>query len=62
MQKRHFHLAVIGAGPAGLSAALAATKAGLEVILLDDQPDVGGQVYRQLTRNCKMKQPYLGQS
>ena len=39
-------LAVIGAGPAGLSVAATAADAGLAVVILDNQPDVGGQIYR----------------
>ncbi len=37
-------VAVIGGGPAGLSAALEAAKAGGEVILVDDWPIVGGSL------------------
>lgn len=36
-------LAVIGAGPAGLSAAVTASRAGLEVALIDERPAPGGQ-------------------
>ena len=39
-------LAVIGAGPAGLAAATQAAELGLGVVLVDDQPQPGGQVYR----------------
>src|SRR6056297_3189322 len=39
-------LIVIGAGPAGLAAAGVAAGAGLTVILLDEQPAAGGQVWR----------------
>ncbi|OCP15169.1 sarcosine oxidase subunit alpha [Ensifer sp. LC163] len=38
----HCDVLVIGAGAAGLSAALAAAKAGAKVILCDEQPEVGG--------------------
>ncbi|RDL50042.1 Sarcosine oxidase subunit alpha [Ensifer sp. M14] len=38
----HCDVLVIGAGVAGLSAALAAAKAGAKVILCDEQPEVGG--------------------
>lgn len=39
-------LIVIGAGPAGAAAALAASEAGLSVVLLDESASPGGQVYR----------------
>ncbi|MCA0392516.1 MAG: NAD(P)/FAD-dependent oxidoreductase [Proteobacteria bacterium] len=39
-------VAVVGAGPAGLSAARAAASAGARVVLLDPQPRPGGQVWR----------------
>jgi D-hydroxyproline dehydrogenase subunit alpha len=40
-------VAVIGAGPAGMSAALGAADAGCSVLLIDASPKVGGQIYRQ---------------
>ncbi|MEV5436916.1 NAD(P)/FAD-dependent oxidoreductase [Streptomyces sp. NPDC052682] len=40
-------LAVIGAGPAGLAAALAAAGQGVRATLLDAAPQPGGQFYRQ---------------
>lgn len=39
-------LCVLGAGPAGMSAAIAAAEAGLAVLVVDDQDQPGGQVYR----------------
>jgi sarcosine oxidase subunit alpha len=40
-----FHdLIVIGGGPAGLSAALRAAKAGAEVVLVDENPALGGSL------------------
>ncbi|MFD3929110.1 FAD-dependent oxidoreductase, partial [Streptomyces sp. NPDC058614] len=41
------HLAVIGAGPAGLAAALAAAARGIRVTLIDSAGEAGGQFYRQ---------------
>ncbi|MFF8860732.1 NAD(P)/FAD-dependent oxidoreductase [Streptomyces sp. NPDC015139] len=43
----HPRLAVIGAGPAGLAAALAAAARGVRVTLLDAADQAGGQFYRQ---------------
>ena len=39
-------LAVVGAGPAGVEAAVAAAGYGLDVVLLDELPAAGGQVHR----------------
>jgi len=39
---------VVGGGPAGLSAALAAARAGAKVSLLDERSSLGGQYYKQL--------------
>ncbi|WP_046115346.1 NAD(P)/FAD-dependent oxidoreductase [Aquincola tertiaricarbonis] len=41
---------VIGAGPAGMSAAIAARQAGASVVLLDEQAAPGGQIYRAITQ------------
>jgi thioredoxin reductase/bacterioferritin-associated ferredoxin len=40
-------LIVLGAGPAGGNAALAAARTGLRVVVLDEQDDAGGQVWRK---------------
>lgn len=40
-------LAVIGAGPAGLAASIAAAARGVRVTLVDAAPSAGGQFYRQ---------------
>ena len=40
-------LTVIGGGPAGLSAAIAAAKCGAQVLVIDDNAQPGGQIYRQ---------------
>lgn len=43
-------LAVVGAGPAGLAAALEADRLGLAVALIDEQPAPGGQIWRGVER------------
>lgn len=43
---RTFDIVVVGAGPAGLAAATAAANAGRNVAVLDDNPVVGGQIWR----------------
>ena len=47
----NYDIIIIGAGPAGMSAASVAAYAGLDVLLLDEQPDVGGKVYRNVKQN-----------
>lgn len=42
-----FDLAVIGAGPAGVAAALSAADSGLSVVVIDEQQRPGGQIFRQ---------------
>lgn len=37
---------IIGAGPAGLAAARAAGESGLQILILDDNPRPGGQIWR----------------
>ena len=43
-------LLIVGAGPAGLAAAKAAALAGVEVVLIDERPALGGQFFKQLAR------------
>lgn len=43
----HRKLVIVGAGPAGMSAAIAAAESGLEPVVIDENPQIGGQIYRQ---------------
>ena len=43
-------LAIIGAGPAGMAAAVLADELGLETVLIDEQGSPGGQMYRAIER------------
>jgi thioredoxin reductase/bacterioferritin-associated ferredoxin len=44
--KQPYDIAVLGAGPAGGNAAIAAAAQGMKVVVLDEQPQAGGQVWR----------------
>jgi sarcosine oxidase subunit alpha len=44
-------LAIVGAGPAGLSAALTAAKFGIQSVILDEQPRPGGRLPCQVHKN-----------
>ena len=53
-------LAIVGAGPAGLAAAPTAARLGINVLMLDENPNVGGQVYRAITANPMQNHELLG--
>ena len=46
----HTNLAIVGGGPAGLAAAVEGVANGLSVTLLDEQPAIGGQIYRHVEK------------
>lgn len=54
-------LVIIGAGPAGLAAAIAASEHGLQVLILDENPEPGGQIYRGLVSSPPSRRRLLGQ-
>lgn len=45
---KRYDLIVVGAGPAGLSAAIEAAKRGLEVLIFDENDKPGGQLFKQI--------------
>ena len=56
-------IAIIGAGPAGLAAAVTAAKKGEKVILIDSSTRLGGQYWRHLPSNWKQKRlPYFAEA
>lgn len=55
-----YDLAIIGAGPAGMSAAAEAAAAGANVVLFDENPAAGGQIYRGIEHNTTARRPFLG--
>ncbi|MCJ7823564.1 MAG: NAD(P)/FAD-dependent oxidoreductase, partial [Anaerolineales bacterium] len=44
----HVELVVVGAGPAGIEAAITASQAGVDVTLIDSSPKPGGQYFQQI--------------
>ncbi|OGA40365.1 MAG: hypothetical protein A3G24_27225, partial [Betaproteobacteria bacterium RIFCSPLOWO2_12_FULL_62_13] len=52
-------LAVIGAGPAGLAAAITAAELGLKTVVFDEQPEPGGQIYRGVERVAAVRPAHL---
>lgn len=61
MHRLRCDIFILGAGPAGLAAALAAASCGKQVVILDDNPLPGGQIWRDgpqvalpaLARRCR---------
>jgi len=54
---REVELVIVGGGPAGLSAALEASQAGIKVVLIDEYPTLGGQFYKQVPGSFRLKNP-----
>ncbi len=48
MRIEYADVAIVGAGPAGLAAAVEAARVGLNVMLVDENPSFGGQIWRRL--------------
>ncbi len=58
--KDHYDIVVVGAGPAGMAAATVAAEHGAGVLLLDEQPVAGGQIYRDVGRQTLNDRNILG--
>jgi thioredoxin reductase/NAD-dependent dihydropyrimidine dehydrogenase PreA subunit len=59
-----YDVAIIGAGPAGLTAAALARERGLSAVLLEQEPDLGGTILhyprRKLVLVQALEMPFLG--
>lgn len=60
MASERIDLLIIGSGPAGMSAAVEARRHGLEVLVLDEQPSPGGQIYRNIRESDPQRLAILG--
>lgn len=56
-----YDLVIIGAGPAGMAAAIQASDLGLSVAVLDEQNRAGGQIYRDVDVVTGLKAEILGE-
>lgn len=59
--KEKYDAIVIGAGPAGLACSAEMAARGLEVALLDEQANPGGQIYRNITKASPKQHAVLGE-
>jgi sarcosine oxidase subunit alpha len=53
-------LVVVGGGPAGLSAAITAANLGVDVVVVDENPKIGGQLIKQTHKFFGSKSTYAG--
>jgi len=57
-----YDLAVIGAGPAGMAAAIKAAELGVDTVVLDEQATPGGQIYRAIGETPLRDPAVLGEA
>lgn len=50
--EKQFEVLVVGGGPAGMAAAVSAAECGARVGIIDDNPQLGGQIWRGEAENC----------
>lgn len=55
-----YDVAIVGAGPAGMTAATECVRLGLKVVVFDENAAPGGQIYRAITQSGRAERPYLG--
>ena len=55
-----YDICVVGGGPAGLEAAINAAELGAKVLLIDDNPTLGGQLIKQTHKFFGSKAHYCG--
>ena len=60
MSRQMRDVVVIGAGPAGMAAATLLAEQGVDVLLLDEQPGLGGQIYRGAEKATDIRARLLG--
>jgi NADPH-dependent 2,4-dienoyl-CoA reductase/sulfur reductase-like enzyme len=61
LQELQTGILIIGAGPAGLAAASAALNSGKQILITDDNPAPGGQIWRGGPKKCRIHaQPFSG--
>jgi NADPH-dependent 2,4-dienoyl-CoA reductase/sulfur reductase-like enzyme len=54
---KELELAILGAGPGGVAAAVEASRAGVSVTMLDENPKPGGQIFRQFHEGFHVTSP-----
>lgn len=57
-----YDVAIIGAGPAGLAAAEELSGHGLQIVIVDEQENAGGQIYRHVPESIRSRANSVGKS
>jgi len=60
LRKQVFDICVIGGGPAGLEAGIIARRLGAKVMIIDDNPVLGGQLIKQTHKFFGSQAHYCG--
>lgn len=55
MNRHKTEILIVGVGPAGMAAAIAAAESGKKVTVIDDNPHIGGQIWRAELAGTKSK-------
>lgn len=56
MNKPSWDVVVVGGGPAGIAAAACASESGASVLIVDDNPGLGGQIWRGEEQNASVRE------
>ena len=48
--EKHYDIAIIGSGPAGLMTAITLVEKGLNIVIIDERTSLGGQYFKQLSK------------
>src|SRR5579884_1606230 len=56
MNRQSWDIVVVGGGPAGMAAATSAAESGASVLLIDDNPGLGGQIWRGEETNPSVRE------
>jgi len=50
-----YDVVIIGSGPAGIQSCITLQNRGLKIVLIDDTSSLGGQIYKNIEKNQKIK-------
>jgi D-hydroxyproline dehydrogenase subunit alpha len=60
--KHRFDVLVVGGGPAGMAAAARAVECGAQIGIVDDNPNLGGQIWRERPEDGRIKEAEVWRS